>query len=206
MKINCQAFLEIKKILSIKKLDAVIEDFVYNEDDKEIKGNILVTTQCYIDNLDNTTETKDSVPFNVAFVKNDSITPEFDLLIENLVYHPVEGRGIELEFDIDIIEKKTLEKDITPVPVEMIENDNNLNVTINKAEETINCDNSHRMVEEEQLDSEILKDQVVEDVDNLLQSKLEMVDDNFPDDEQSILMPLKRKYTHLKIKFKSSNS
>lgn len=205
MKINCQAFLEIKKILSIKKLDAAIDDFAYSENDKEIKGNILVTTQCYIDNLENITETKDSVPFNVVFVNNDSIQPKFDLSIENLVYHTVEGRGIELEFDIDIIETKVLEDDIVPIPVEIIDNGDNIDTMNDKTDENKPCDNTQREAEVENIDNETLKDQVVENVDNLLQSKLELVEDNFPDNEQSILTPSKRKYTHLKIKFKNNN-
>ncbi len=210
MKINCQAFLEIKKILSIKSLNAVVEQFCYDETEKEIKGNIKVTTICYVDNLETTSEFFDDVPFNVMLVKDEFEKDNLDLFIENLLYHPVEGRGIELEFDICLEEKKKENKEIdgeeiieVPVlvetPAEPLTNRESNDEKI-ASDELGKAEERENPVEEKNNDEEI-KDQVVEDVDNLLKSKLEQALDNFPAEENSFLDHLDRPYRRIKISF-----
>lgn len=181
MKINCQAFLENKKVLSINKIDAQIDNYNYDQEKNEVIGNIKVITNCYIDNMDEIKELNDTVPFNIILIdyKNNNL----DLNIVDLVYNLIEGRGIELEFDIVLNENEIVE---VPVVVE---------------------DNERKLEEESIIDEdETMKNQIVEEIDLKLTEKLEQVDDNFPVEDNSLIGTLDRSYTHLKITFNKNNN
>lgn len=187
MKINCQAFLENKKILSITKIDTEIDNYNYDSEKNEINGNIKVTTNCYVDNMDENKDLIDNVPFNVLLMEQNK--NNFNLSIGNLVYNLIEGRGVELEFDIELEEK-----DVIDIPI-IVEEENLNNHSIN--ERKID-DSTHY---EEQNDIEIIKDQVIEEIETKLEEKLSQVDDNFPESNNFFVNSLDRSYTHLKITF-----
>lgn len=100
IRINCQAFLEKRKILSIVQLKADIHD--YEMEQKQIIGNIAIEGDCYLDNLDEMVSIKELVPFNVMLAEQSKVTLQdiMALEIQDFVYHIVDGRGLELEFDI----------------------------------------------------------------------------------------------------------
>lgn len=187
MKINCQAFLENKKILSITKIDTEIDNYNYDSEKNEINGNIKVTTNCYVDNMDENKDLIDNVPFNILLMEQNK--NNFNLSIGNLVYNLIEGRGVELEFDIELEEK-----DVIDIPI-IVEEENLNNHSIN--ERKID-DSTHY---EEQNDIEIIKDQVIEEIETKLEEKLSQVDDNFPESNNFFVNSLDRSYTHLKITF-----
>lgn len=187
MKINCQAFLENKKILSITKIDTEIDNYNYDSEKNEINGNIKVTTNCYVDNMDENKDLIDNVPFNVLLMEQNK--NNFNLSIGNLVYNLIEGRGVELEFDIELEEK-----DVIDIPI-IVEEENLNNDSINERKTD---DSTHY---EGQNDTEIIKDQVIEEIETKLEEKLSQVDDNFPESDNSFVNSLDRSYTHLKITF-----
>lgn len=215
MKINCQAFLEIKRIITIESLNTLVNAYEYDDNDKEIKGSILVKATCFIDDLDHKTEIEDSVPFNIYIVKENFNKDNINLSIDNLLYHPVEGRGIELEFDISIEEKETTSEEIDDfIEIPIVSDDEEIDSK--PCDDIINEEQQLPLVEQRNLekeydennlsDEEIIKDQVVQEVEEKLQAKLEQVDDNFPVKENDFLNRIERTYKRIKITFKKAKS
>lgn len=193
MKINCQAFLENKKIISIKDINAQIENYEYDLNKKEINGIIKMITNCYIENMDEISNLVDSVPFNVLIL--DGKINNIQLSLDNFVYHLVEGRGIELEFDINLIE----EESVIEIPIEVEKSE-----TTDEDNER-NKENNHDVCKENNEENELIKDQIIEEIEQQLEEKLEKVDDNFLVEDSNILSGLDRSYTRIQIFFNKNN-
>lgn len=102
IKINCQAFLDKKKIISVKNLQASINDYEIKE--TEVLGNIKIEGEGYINNLDEIMTIEELVPFSVILndLLNNKTSNDLQIDIENFVYNVIDGRGLELEFDITV--------------------------------------------------------------------------------------------------------
>lgn len=193
MKINCQAFLENKKIISIKDINAQIENYEYDLNKKEINGIIKMITNCYIENMDEISNLVDNVPFNVLIL--DGKINNILLTLDNFVYNLVEGRGIELEFDIDLVEQEP----VIEIPIEFEKSETN------DEEKERNSENNDDVCEEKKEENELIKDQVIDEIEQQLEEKLEKVDDNFLVDDSNILSGLDRSYTRIQIFFNKNN-
>ena len=89
---NYQAFIEKKDLLSIDSL--IIEVVDYEVIDNNLKGNLLIKGNIFIDDFDKKVNLLENLSFNLENIDNVC-----DINIENLNHQVVEGRGIELEFD-----------------------------------------------------------------------------------------------------------
>ena len=95
--VNYQAFIEHKSLIQIKSLTLNVEKFEQVE--KDLIGELKITSVIYTNNLETETSLEENLTFKIEKIEEE-IT---ELKIEDFNYQIVEGRGIELELDFNLI-------------------------------------------------------------------------------------------------------
>ncbi len=141
--VNYQAFIEKKNILTIN--DLLIDINNYNKSNDNIVGTINIKGHVFVDDLDNLEELNEVLNFSIDINSNIQ-----DLQIENLNYQVIEARGIEIEFDFNVILNENRCLNDEEIKTEIVEEINN------RLDEEFFVDESYE--KEEVLIEEVKKD------------------------------------------------
>lgn len=192
LRMNYTAFIKLRDFVKITDISAEIKEYIKNND--VLEGKLDVNGTFLKEDLEKSGKFNQEIPFVIVF--NDSNYDVLDLDCVNLDYHIVDGRGVEIEFDVkvryeDLNEEETNEskdeENIIEIPVvveepieEIIENVDDETferapMVDNKIEETINNEKNIEEVEIEKI-----KEEKTNEIDELIASKLSFVDNNLP--------------------------
>ncbi len=197
LRMSFNDFIKIKSIFKINDLSGEVLDYKVNEN--EINGVLGITGTYQLDDLVETHTINSEIPFN--FVFSDYAITINDVDCINLDYELVDGRGLDVTFDILIDYKRELEstedQDESSIehidtlgevntqiisvdePVEIRNEDDNNSVT--SPVESLDDDSSEENVLKD--NNEEIKEQITEDISRRLESSLTYKEDNFPTEE-----------------------
>lgn len=179
LRMSFTSFIKIKEASRINDICGEILDYGVTEDG--VVGSLGINGKYYKNDLEKENQFNESIPFNIVFT-----TPKFELIdldCINLDYDLVEGRGIEVSFDIKV-EYNELEEapDATESIGERIADENE--------ETNPTCDIP--ILEE-------IKNEITEKVSTKLEETLKFKDDNLPSETENFLDSLKEKRSKIKV-------
>lgn len=162
LKVNHNVFIKLKEFFKLQDISAEVDQFTLNE---ELLEGTLEVKGKYV-KRDNVTEEyfSEKVPFSITF--NNKDIDVLDILCSDLEYVTVDGRGVDVSFDILVKYEEVIE-----VPIRL--EDDELVQEVSKIEvEPLST-----------VDYERIKEAETTRIDGLLKSVLEVKDDNHPTDE-----------------------
>lgn len=195
LKVNHNSFIKLKDFFKI--LDISVEVLEYNLENELLSGSLIVKGK-YL-KRDNTTEEyiNEQIPFTIAFTNTDFDIN--DINCQDLEYVAIEGRGVDITFDIMVNYDNVIE-----IPIEIIDDRESEEIIeakdeFNENTEDINDeDNDIEILPLTDLDFEELKKEETKRIDELLKSTLEIKDDNLPT-EEIIIRGLKEGKSNISI-------
>lgn len=185
LRMNFTSFIKIKDASKINDICGEILDYRVTEDG--VVGSLGINGKYYKNDLEKENQFNESIPFNIVFT-----TPKFELIdldCVNLDYDLVEGRGIEVSFDIKV-EYNELED--APDAIETIGER-----TVEEQEETVPTIESTELEE--------IKDEITEKVSSKLEETLKFKDDNLPTETENFLDNLEEKRSKIKVCYYSND-
>lgn len=185
LRMNFTSFIKIKDASRINDICGEILDYRVTEDG--VVGSLGINGKYYKNDLEKENQFNESIPFNIVFT-----TPKFELIdldCVNLDYDLVEGRGIEVSFDIKV-EYNELED--APDAIETIGER-----TMEEQEETVPTIESTELEE--------IKDEITEKVSSKLEETLKFKDDNLPTETENFLDNLEEKRSKIKVCYYSND-
>lgn len=185
LRMNFTSFIKIKDASRINDICGEILDYRVTEDG--VVGSLGINGKYYKNDLEKENQFNESIPFNIVFT-----TPKFELIdldCVNLDYDLVEGRGIEVSFDIKV-EYNGLED--APDAIETIGER-----TVEEQEETVPTIESTELEE--------IKDEITEKVSSKLEETLKFKDDNLPTETENFLDNLEEKRSKIKVCYYSND-
>lgn len=205
LRMNYEAFIKLKDFVRIIDINTEIVEF--NTKNDTLTGRLIVRGRYMKSDLEKEYHFDEDVPFTVVF--NDNNYEIIDVDCVNLEYHVVEGRGLEIMFEVLVEYEEPVETteeldEVTEVPVEITEEieevpDEPLKEVIPTNEmDNLLMEMDLRNLEENNNETSIeeVKADITEEVDNKLSMTLSSVDDNLPTEENSILKLPERKATY----------
>ncbi len=199
LKMNYDSFIKLKDFFKISNISAEINQYQVVED--TIEGTLDIKGK-YV-KRDNITDEYflEQIPFSIL-MKSQEFEVE-DMYCTDFEYVGIEGRGIDVNFDIFV--KYSLVEEV-PVVIDdeatMVMKDvlqDRTNSTVDKTTDEIVA----TPLEEHEF--EVLKSAETKRVDDLLKSTLNMKDDNLPT-EEIVIRGLKDKTSKLKIYYYQSEA
>lgn len=207
LRMSFNDFIKIKSIFKINDLSGEVLDFKVNEN--EINGILGITGTYQLDDLVDTHTINSEIPFNFVFADNDVMINDVDCI--NLDYELIDGRGLEVSFDIlidynrDSDNTKATIDETVDESIEHIDTLGEVNTTILPDEERveikseqenngstsdeikgnvteISVDNTQDDNTSDENDEKI-KEKITEEINRKLESSLSYKDDNFPTNE-----------------------
>lgn len=162
LRMNYTSFIKLRNFVKINDISAEIKEF--NKKNDVVHGKLDVTGSYLVEDLVNTSTFNEEVPFSIIFSNNDFEIIDIDCI--NLEYQTVDGRGIEVVFDVlvkyeDYANEKTNE-DVVEIPV------------------VIN-DEPKKLEEFEEI-----KQNEEDRIDKIIIEQLQICDDNMPTEETII--------------------
>ena len=185
LRMNFTSFIKIKDASRINDICGEILDYRVTEDG--VVGSLGINGKYYKNDLEKENQFNESILFNIVFT-----TPKFELIdldCVNLDYDLVEGRGIEVSFDIKV-EYNELED--APDAIETIGER-----TVEEQEETVPTIESTELEE--------IKDEITEKVSSKLEETLKFKDDNLPTETENYLDNLEEKRSKIKVCYYSND-
>lgn len=185
LRMNFTSFIKIKDASRINDICGEILDYSVTEDG--VVGSLEINGKYYKNDLEKENQFNESIPFNIVFT-----TPKFELIdldCVNLDYDLVEGRGIEVSFDIKV-EYNELEE--APDAIETIGERN-----VDEQEEIVSTIESTELEE--------IKDEITEKVSSKLEETLKFKDDNLPTETENFLDNLEEKRSKIKVCYYSND-
>lgn len=185
LRMNFTSFIKIKDASRINDICGEILDYSVTEDG--VVGSLGINGKYYKNDLEKENQFNESIPFNIVFT-----TPKFELIdldCVNLDYDLVDGRGIEVSFDIKV-EYNELED--APDAIETIGER-----TVEEQEETVPTIESTELEE--------IKDEITEKVSSKLEETLKFKDDNLPTETENFLDNLEEKRSKIKVCYYSND-
>ncbi len=195
LKKNYKENIKIKDLAYLNELGAEIVEFYPKND--QLLGKLYVTGNYHSTKADIDKLISEDIPFAIVFENSDFLVEDIDCT--KFEYNLIEGLGIEINYEISIeySEEDTLDEDFTL-------NDNILNEETDD-DERLNIDQVNEQVNEvveeelnDVVENEIIKEEITNNVDQKLLSKLESVDDNLPQNEE-IIRNLGEKQSTIKV-------
>lgn len=185
LRVNFNSFVKIKDAIRINDICGEILDYQLTTDG--VSGKLGINGKYFKDDLEKENTFNDEIPFDIIFT-----TPEFELIdvdCINLDYDLIDGRGIEVNFDIR---------------VEYNELTNALEVSLGEEEitdleENLKDDSIREVetkIEEDELEK--IKDEVTTSVSEKLQETLTLKD-NLPTKEEKVLDNFEEKRSCIKV-------
>lgn len=185
LRMNFTSFIKIKDASRINDICGEILDYSVTEDG--VVGSLGINGKYYKNDLEKENQFNESIPFNIVFT-----TPKFELVdldCVNLDYDLVDGRGIEVSFDIKV-EYNELEE--APDAIETIGER-----TVDEQVETAPTIESSELEE--------IKDEITEKVSSKLEETLKFKDDNLPTETENFLDNLEEKRSKIKVCYYSND-
>lgn len=96
LRMNYSAFVKLREFVKINDISAEIKDFEKKDD--VINGTLEVNGTYLIEDLITSNSFSEDIPFNILFSNEDFEVNDIDCI--DLDYNVVDGRGIEILFDI----------------------------------------------------------------------------------------------------------
>lgn len=216
LRMNFVSLIKLKDAIKINDINGEIID--YHITDNEINGVLGVNGKYLKNDLDKVYTFTEEVPFNIVFFESNFELDDLDCI--DLNYDLVEGRGIELSFDIRVeynISDDEDEQEITipiedenkiieELPNEFITDDYEINCSKEpnekNNEEEIIYENNEKILFSEIEDE---KENITDEITNKLSNYLTLKDDNLPQDKE-ILSIGEEKRAKIKVcYFKNDN-
>ena len=185
LRMNFTSFIKIKDASRINDICGEILDYIVTEDG--VVGSLGINGKYYKNDLEKENQFNESIPFNIVFT-----TPKFELVdldCVNLDYDLVDGRGIEVSFDIKV-EYNELEE--APDAIET-----SGERTVDEQVETAPTIESSELEE--------IKDEITEKVSSKLEETLKFKDDNLPTETENFLDNLEEKRSKIKVCYYSND-
>ena len=185
LRMNFTSFIKIKDASRINDICGEILDYTVTEDG--VVGSLGINGKYYKNDLEKENQFNESIPFNIVFT-----TPKFELVdldCVNLDYDLVDGRGIEVSFDIKV-EYNELEE--APDAIET-----SGERTVDEQVETAPTIESSELEE--------IKDEITEKVSSKLEETLKFKDDNLPTETENFLDNLEEKRSKIKVCYYSND-
>lgn len=158
LRMNYSAFIKLNKFVKINDISAEIKEYVKNGE--VINGKLDVSGNYLEEDFIKSNNFNEEIPFSIIFKNENFEIVDIDCV--NLDYQIIDGRGIEVIFDVLIkYEEECVEEseDIIEIPV---------------------------IVEEEKVDYEAVKEEKEEETDLLIEEKLDLCNDFSPTEEKNI--------------------
>lgn len=215
LKVNHNSFIKLKDFFKLLDISVEVDEYSIRND---LLEGVLVVRGKYL-KRDNTTEEyyDEKIPFTIAFATNSFEVDDINCL--DLEYVAIDGRGVDVSFDILIKYEDTSVEEAIEVPVEVV-----LDREANQNEETLlaqdvemgkdeNIEEVFEDIEDKEIqtmplpneDFEELKEEETKRIDNLLKSTLEIKDDNHPT-EEVVIRGLKEEKTSISVCYYKSDN
>lgn len=172
LRMNYSAFIKLREFVKINDISAEIKDYIKKDD--VIIGKLEVNGSYLVEDLISTNTFSEEIPFNIIFTNDDFEIVDIDCI--DLDYNVVDGRGIEVLFDILL---KYEEFETREVESEKCESEE---IIEDKASNVIEKDDSIEipvLVEEETIYENIKEEKELE-IDKMIKEELNEVIDNLP--------------------------
>lgn len=214
LRMNYNYFIKLKNVTKINDISAEVIDYQYEQD--ELKGILGVAGSYYRPDTDEVTYPfNEEIPFEIMFTSEIFDISDVDCI--NLEYDLIEGRGVEVMFDISVnyeksqndtfvsedeiiqaeeLSNRAFESDLEKEELEQAtteDSSENARVSEDLSSEEITAAEVN-----EPEDLEIIKDEVSREIENKLSSTLLYKDDNLPS-EESIVKIIGDKKRNIKI-------
>lgn len=191
LRVNFNSFVKIKDAIRINDICGEILD--YQLTTGGVSGKLGINGKYFKDDLEKENTFNDEIPFDIIFT-----TPEFELIdvdCINLDYDLIDGRGIEVNFDIRVeYNELTNAQEVSLGEEEITDLEENLkDDSIREAEIKI---------EEDELEK--IKDEVTTNVSEKLQETLTLKD-NLPTEEEKKLNNFEEKRSCIKVCYYNSD-
>lgn len=212
LKMNYSSFIKLKDFFELLDIGAEIKDYKTTNDilegNLEIRGKYLkkdAITDAFFSEI---------IPFTVVF--NDNDYEIMDIACVNLDTVNIEGRGIDVTFDIDVTydnyQMIPVNLPENPADTFLMEMSDEMRVEeekqLDEVETTEVVENEDDMLETESLspiEFERLKEEETERLDSLLKSTLNYKDDNYPT-EEVVIRGIKEKKDKVRICYYQDDS
>ena len=160
LRMNYTAFIKLRNFVKINDISAEIKE--YKKKDDVVTGKLDVTGTYLSEDLIKSNKFFEEIPFNIIFSNSDYEILDIDCV--NLDYQTIDGRGIEVMFDVHIkYETQEKEEQIIEVPV------------LTKEEPV-------KVEEITEVEYEEIKNERENEIDQLITEELSQVADNIPSD------------------------
>lgn len=175
IKMNFNDFIKIKSIVKIIDISGEISD--HHIKDNELNGILCVSGKYAKEDLENNLSFSEEIPFSFIFPRNLAIINDVDCI--NLDYELVEGRGIELAFEIHVDYELEKEEEIieNQTNEEIIDTARSIETEESDAKKETNIDIFSE-------DKEEIKDEITENVNQKLIKTLSTKEDNLPPEDK----------------------
>lgn len=160
LRMNYTAFIKLRNFVKINDISAEIKE--YKKKDDVVTGKLDVTGTYLSEDLIKSNKFFEEIPFNIIFSNSDYEILDIDCV--NLDYQTIDGRGIEVMFDVHIkYETQEKEEQIIEVPV-------------------LTKEDPVKVEEITEVEYEEIKNERENEIDQLITEELSQVADNIPSD------------------------
>ncbi len=149
LRMSFNDFIKIKSIFKINDLSGEVLDYTINNE--EIKGVLGITGTYLLDDLKTNHTLSEEIPFNFVFANSDFTLNDVDCV--NLEYELVDGRGLEINFDIILnYEQATADNEVREMEDSSFEQVDSLGEEereINEKSQSVNTDHDSQEITDE---------------------------------------------------------
>lgn len=193
LRMNYSAFIKLRNFIKINEISAEIKEYVKKND--VVNGKLDVSGNYLEDDLVKSHNFNEEIPFSIIFTSGDFEVIDIDCI--NLDYQTIDGRGIEVIFDVLIkYEDFSLEEKENTVTDEDCSDENIIEIPV--------------LVNELDLEYEEIKKEKEIEVDRKIIEQLDQVFDHNPTDEEEVTVDDKdeekvEKKRIIKVKYFNDN-
>lgn len=148
LRMNYSAFIKLRNFVKINDISAEIKEYKKNED--VVVGKLDVCGNYLEDDLLKSSNFNEEIPFSIIFTNDDFEIIDIDCV--NLDYQTVDGRGIEVMFDVLIKYEEYNEDD---VDIENNDKENIIEIPVIIDEDKTICYEEIKELKEEEFDKRL---------------------------------------------------
>lgn len=205
LKMNYSSFIKLKDFFELLDIGAEIKDYKTAND--ILEGNLEIRGKYLKKDAITDAFFSETIPFTVVF--NDNDYEIMDIACVNLDTVNIEGRGVDVTFDIDVTydnyQMIPVNLPETPTDTFLMEMSDEIRVDEENQEDEEKTngetENDEAIIEAESLspvEFERLKEEETERLDSLLKSTLNYKDDNYPT-EEVVIRGIKEKKNKVRV-------
>ena len=202
IKMNFNSFLKIKDFVKINNLTAEISEYYVKND--LLTGKLSVRGKYLKFDMEKEYHFDEDIPFNIVFNEEYNIE---DIDCTNFDYNIVDGRGLDLSFEIEVRfeEEKNIEEDESIEEIPIVVEQEVDEAKVNNDEE--NTEDEIETVEYELRNTEEDKNEEIKEVetkkaDEQLNKTLLNVSDNLPEGEEEVIFRgIPNEYKTIRVRY-----